>query len=365
MVFSIDIIQAHLNFLEILYQKISIQRVYPKFYIDSLKKLNYFKILTSLYNLKTNTNFFAEYFKKIWYFFPSFSNIQNWIFFWTFNSLDLLLKKNLQLYERNSQYILNISLKMLSTYEYVFNNSNTILSFYATTMTYLCIKKKTFCLNRFDRIQIYIFFKKLKNKKGSYQSFRGEESDSRLNYCILTMCSLYNILTFEISKNCEYHTRNIQMKDGSFSGNKSREGHGSFFYCCIACLIFFSQKNNFIIIPISFNYWLHQKEKFFDFSLQGRTSKLTDCCYYFWLGASFILCSIYLPEQLFNGLIFSKSRIISGYSDKIGRSLDCTILVMGYVGFQFLISKTIELIIYSIKKILYSTMLQKKNFQVN
>jgi protein farnesyltransferase subunit beta len=184
------------------------------------------------------------------------------------------------------------------------------------------LKKNYFVLTVLIVFKFYIFFKKLKYKKGSFLSYFTGEIDSRINYCILTICSLYNILTSEISKNCEYYIRNVQTKDGSFSGNKSKEGHSSFFFCCIASLIFFSQTKKSIIVPMCFNNWLLQKEKFFDFSFQGRTSKLTDCCYYFWLGASFIICSMYLPEKLLNSLIFSKSKINFGYSDKIGRAID-------------------------------------------
>ena len=339
---SIEMIQAHLNLLEILYQKSLNQRIYPYFFVYRLKKLNFLKNLIFLYDIKKSINFFDEYFEKIWYFLPSFSNIHSWIFFWAFNSFDMLLKNKIKFSKKKIQFLLNMSLFSFSRYGYLFNNSYTILSLYAGTMAYLCTNEKPFILNRIYSVQIYLFLKKLKNKKGSIQSFLTGESDSRMNYCILTICSLYNILTIEISKDSEYHIFNIQMKDGSFSENKSREGHGSFFYCCISSLLFFSRKYKNIVIPICSDLWLFQKEKFFDFSFQGRCAKLTDCCYYFWIGASFILTSLNLPKQLFNGLIFSKGKLKPGYSDKIGRSLDLYHSCYALCGFSILNFKKSE-----------------------
>jgi prenyltransferase beta subunit len=333
---STEIVQAHLNFIEILYQKSFVQKRNSSFYFRSLKTFEYMKNLFMLYNNKKILLFFKEYFEKIWYFLPSYVKLQNWVFFWSFNSYDLLLKKNTNFSKKYFACCLKNLLKSFANNEYIFNNSNTLLSFYAVTMTYTCIKKKIFKLNRSDLVQIYVFIKKLKNKIGSFQSFFLGESDSRLNYCILIICSLYNILTIEISSNCEHHIRSIQMNDGSFSGNKAREGHVSFFYCCISSLLFFSQKNKLLSVPICFNNWLSQKEKLFEFSIQGRTSKLTDCCYFFWLGASFILGSLYLPLQLLNGLVLTKGEILSGFSDKIGRYLDLYHTCYAICGFSML-----------------------------
>lgn len=333
---STETIQAHLNFIEILYQKSFVQKRYSSFYFRSLKTFKYMKKLFMLYNNKKILLFFKEYFEKIWYFLPSYINLQSWVFFWSFNSYDLLLKKKTSFSKKYFAFCLKNLLKSFANNEYIFNNSNTLLSFYAGTMTYTCIKKKIFRLNRSDLVQIYVFIKKLKNKKGSFQSFLLGESDSRLNYCILIISSLYNILTIEISSNCEHYIRSIQMNDGSFSGNKAREGHVSFFYCCISSLLFFSQKKKNISVPICFNSWLSQKEKLFEFSIQGRTSKLIDCCYFFWLGASFILGSLYLPIQLLNGLVLTKGEVLSGFSDKIGRYLDLYHTCYAICGFSML-----------------------------
>nr|UXY87083.1 geranylgeranyl transferase [Cryptomonas sp.] len=319
---NIENIQIHLNNIETIYQKTSNAHTYPCFFLTITKKICFSDKFISLLNPGKSSTFLDEYLKKMWYFFPSFWYLKNWFYFWALNSFDLTFNKDQGILKENVYNILKNSNFLCSYMEYNFPTSNSLLSLYAGTMAFVCMSKKIYSFTYSNLLEIYLFVKKLKTKKGSFRSSFLGESDSRVNYCVFIILSLYNILTPEISANCEKYVRNIQMNDGSFSENKLQEGHGAFFYCCIANLIFFSQKNDLISLPTTYVFWINQKMNLFDFSIQGRTSKLTDCCYFFWIGAATIIGSIYLHSELVNGLTLPKDEISAGYSDKIGRNLD-------------------------------------------
>ncbi|AEA38702.1 geranylgeranyl transferase (nucleomorph) [Cryptomonas paramecium] len=245
--------------------------------------------------------------------------------------------------------------------QYICSNLSNVLYTYAQSVSYVCIKKNFTRISLIDVRLIYILIKKTKSKRSFYKNYTKGGSDARLNYCTLVICSLYNILTPQISGDCHLYIRCTYMSMENFSINKYREEHVALFYCCISSLFFFLKRDFQFSIFNFFGNSLFQKKKKFDFSVQGRLYKITDFCYIYWLNSILLLSSFHLYLDLLNNLILSKNKNLFGFSDKIGRYLDlyhtcynvCSISILNfeYKICQKVIKTNVYSLISELKKI--------------
>nr|UXY86670.1 geranylgeranyl transferase [Cryptomonas paramecium] len=315
--YQVGFIQSHLNFVESIYQKLLNKHSYPLYFKKYLIKIFLIKKLFFYQNTKKTLNFLSYYVSKIWYFLPSYILTNSWVLHWLFVLSDMILF--------DKKYFLKLKLFSIFSVEknqYTYNNLSNVLYTYAQTISYVCIKKNLIKSSLVDVKSIYTFIRKTKAKKNFYKNYIKGGSDMRLNYCTLVICSLYNILTPQISSDCHLYIRYTYMNMENSSINKYREEHVALFYCFISSLFFFLKKDFRFSILNSFGNSLFQKKKKFDFSVQGRSYKLTDFCYVYWLNSILLLSSFHLYLDLLNSLILSKNKTLFGFSDKVGRYLD-------------------------------------------
>jgi len=147
------------------------------------------------------------------------------------------------------------------------------------------------------------------------------EIDVRATYTVLCMASLLNILTPALTRGVLPFIASCQTYEGGFGGEPHAEAHGGYTYCALAALRLLTaspmscsssthcihhQKESSSLSPNTTSHdllsrnidldalkgWLVFKQKTLEGGFAGRTNKLVDGCYSFWLGASIALLNI-------------------------------------------------------------------------
>lgn len=132
---------------------------------------------------------------------------------------------------------------------------------------------------------------KAKTPDGGFRSNVGGETDVRGTYCTLVAASLTNTLTEELTRGTVDYIARCQSYEGGFGGSPGNEAHAGYTYCALAALA--------ILVPIremdkyvdleACLAWLSARQYQPEGGFSGRTNKLVDACYAFWVGASLVL----------------------------------------------------------------------------
>ncbi|KAL7670910.1 hypothetical protein ACOME3_005826 [Neoechinorhynchus agilis] len=150
-----------------------------------------------------------------------------------------------------------------------------------------------------NRPKLIEWLKSLKNPKDhSFFMHDDGEADIRAVYCTLSVCRLLNIGINDGSGLIEDQTLNYilscQTYEGGFAGSPGCEAHGGYTFCGLAALAILGKIHlcNFD----SALRWAAMRQMAFEGGFQGRTNKLVDGCYSFWVGAIFHLLEGEFPD---------------------------------------------------------------------
>ncbi|ODV78150.1 beta subunit of protein farnesyltransferase [Suhomyces tanzawaensis NRRL Y-17324] len=184
------------------------------------------------------------------------------------------------------------------------------------------------------RPNLYRWYLSLKREDGSFSMHVDGESDTRSTYCVLVVCSLLNMLTPEITQGTLEWLNRCQTYEGGFAGTPDTEAHGGYTFCAVASyFLLFADKAEFHTSK-SFNLaslirWSVQRQYQVEGGVSGRTNKLVDACYSFWIGALFpLLESISNDIELFNRdglrnyILRCAQADQGGFRDKPGKLVD-------------------------------------------
>ncbi|KZP13636.1 terpenoid cyclases/Protein prenyltransferase, partial [Athelia psychrophila] len=171
--------------------------------------------------------------------------------------------------------------------------------------------------DQIDRDKIYKFFMSLKQPDGSFLVTHHAEVDVRGIYCLLSVAYLLNMLTPELVAGTPAFVASCQTYEGGFSSASQPyfseatpspssllasprpalgEAHGGYAFCALASWVMLQP---FLADPAApdaprVNYkkltrWLTQLQgaEVELGGLKGRTNKLVDGCYSWWVGGSF------------------------------------------------------------------------------
>ncbi|CAN3375445.1 protein farnesyltransferase subunit beta [Diutina rugosa] len=188
---------------------------------------------------------------------------------------------------------------------------------------------------RFDileriRTGLYEWVMSLKNPNGSFKMHHNGEADTRSTYCALVVATLLNIVTDEFLVGVEAWLDQCQTFEGGFAGVPGTEAHGGYTYCALASYFLLHKEPTFKGLDVpNLTRWLVSRQFQLEGGLSGRTNKLVDACYSFWVGAAIPLIEIATKtEQLFNRYAL-KSYLLrvaqnsrGGFKDKPGKSVD-------------------------------------------
>lgn len=174
---------------------------------------------------------------------------------------------------------------------------------------------------------LYGWLLSLKHSDGSFAMHLGGEHDTRSTYCVLVVASLLDMVTPELVENTGSWLMSCQTFEGGFAGVPNAEAHGGYTFCATASLFLLGEK----LTQVNTNQlirWLVARQFHLEGGFSGRTNKLVDACYSFWVGAALVLMECSTGQELFNRSAL-KTYILNccqersgGLRDKIGKSPD-------------------------------------------
>lgn len=176
----------------------------------------------------------------------------------------------------------------------------------------------SFCKNR---QKMYNFFMSLKQPDGSFIVCKGGEVDVRGTYCLLVVATLLDIITPELVHGTYDFIRSCQTYEGGFSASSQPffspssdiledprpslgEAHGGYTSCAVGALVMLRPLTPVTNVPTVNGQALLRWAVMMQGSaldegggFRGRTNKLVDGCYSWWVGGLFPLIEELLGES--------------------------------------------------------------------
>ena len=145
-----------------------------------------------------------------------------------------------------------------------------------------------------NREKLYRFLVDLKNPDGSFSMERGGEVDVRAAYCVLAVSTLLGLRTDYLERGLVDWLLSCQTYEGGFGAAPFLEAHGGYAYCALASLRLLQAGDRANLR--SLRRWTAERQVAAEGGFNGRTNKLVDGCYSFWVGALWPLLDLNSPE---------------------------------------------------------------------
>ncbi|KAM0688652.1 hypothetical protein COBT_000079 [Conglomerata obtusa] len=200
-----------------------------------------------------------------------------WIMYWSLSSLKLLGVND-------TYYIEKLVENSKNNFKFIYDNLDHIGNLYSALATLYEYK-------RLDCVQeelIYNLLIKHKNRNGSFAICENGESDIRGVYCALAICKFLDIKSDLLIENNLEYILSCQTYEGGFASVPGAEAHGGYTYCAIASLVMLKQLDKCDVWKLCEFLAARQLD---NGQSNGRTNKMADSCYGFWIGASIKMIS--------------------------------------------------------------------------
>ncbi|KAI5955280.1 RAM1 [Candida jiufengensis] len=214
------------------------------------------------------------------------------------------------------------------------NQIGHVASTYAGVLTLVLTKNYTLLKKLKSNIYDWLMSLKIRinDDQSAFIMHENGEYDTRSTYCVLVIATLLNIKTSELLEGVEDWILSCQTYEGGFAGIPNTESHGGYNFCAIASLFLInsdphqvSKKIKNLDTFIKWNCDRITEEGGFN----GRSNKLVDACYSFWIGAVFPMISVMVghnlmnKDSLFNYILrISQNFEKGGFKDKPNKSVD-------------------------------------------
>lgn len=273
------------------------------------------------------------------YYYRSLDANHGWLLFWLINSYSIINGRNKDIKIRNlvsDKICRNVVNKGLGGIAGGANQIGHAAATYASILALVLVEDYEL-LNRI-RPNLYKWFMTLKKPNGSFMMHQNGESDTRSTYCVLVVASLLNILTAELCEGTLLWLNLCQTFEGGFAGVPNTEAHGGYTFCGVASYFllldpmnggFSQQMKDHIDVDLLIR-WCVMRQYLLEGGLSGRTNKLVDACYSFWIGAVYPMIemisntkSIFDRDALRCYILNCCQNVeTGGFKDKPGKSVD-------------------------------------------
>ena len=162
---------------------------------------------------------------------------------------------------------------------------------YAATMA-LCILG---AFDVIDRRAMLDFLLSVKQDDGSFRMHDDGEVDLRASYCALSVAQMLNLLTPELTARAGDFVLACQTYEGGLGALPGLECHGGYAFCGLAALTVLGETGKLDLD--AFAFWLSRRQMTFEGGFSGRSNKLVDGCYSWWIGGCFPLLKLAVPES--------------------------------------------------------------------
>lgn len=160
---------------------------------------------------------------------------------------------------------------------------------YAATLSLVTVGTEA-ALRAIDRRRLYRFLMSMKTPEGAFRMHHDGEVDTRAAYTALSVASLTNILTPELSAGTAEWIARCQTFEGGFGAEPFNEAHGGYAFCAVAALAILDKMDAVDLDAVL--RWVTLRQMPRSGGFQGRGNKLVDACYSFWQGSTPAVLSV-------------------------------------------------------------------------
>lgn len=258
-----------------------------------------------------------------------------WLFYWCLNGLALL--PGTEDHIKSASTKLRESVKLCQNPEGGFGGGFGQISHLAPTYAVILSLAIIGGENNYDvvdRKKLYSWIMSLKQESGGFAIQRDGEVDARAAYLALSVASLLDIMTPEMTKGTLEWLSSCQRYEGGLSGVHNAEAHGGLAFCALAAICILGSPKKLLNKSLdlaSLLDWLTSRQMTVEGGYSGRTNKLVDGCYSWWVGGEFTLveAALDVTEPLYDRRAISQY-ILSccqtlrrgGLRDKPGKEAD-------------------------------------------
>ncbi|KAK9371351.1 terpenoid cyclases/protein prenyltransferase alpha-alpha toroid [Lipomyces kononenkoae] len=211
-----------------------------------------------------------------------------WLIYWPLQALGILDPDSLtgDILSRIGPSIM----ACLNETEGAFGGGNGQISHLAATyacLNALAIARDEDVWSQINRERLYKWLMSIKRPDGGFSMHVGGEEDVRAVYCALASAALLNIITPELTEGTAEWISRCQTYEGGIGGAPDNEAHGGYAFCALASLCILG--NPVEMIPKYLDVdnllrWLSVRQYQPEGGFSGRTNKLVDGCYSWWVG---------------------------------------------------------------------------------
>ena len=140
-----------------------------------------------------------------------------------------------------------------------------------------------------NREKMYNFLMGMRNPaiKGSFLMHDKGECDMRGAYIAMIVADLLNIMTDELKDGVGDYIASLQSYEGGLGASTHEEAHGGYTFCGFAGLCCLGEAHKVDLNKLL--AWSTARQLPAEGGFNGRTNKVVDACYTFWIGALFLL----------------------------------------------------------------------------
>jgi protein farnesyltransferase subunit beta len=120
---------------------------------------------------------------------------------------------------------------------------------------------------------------------GGFRVSRDGEVDTRGAYTVLSVASLLHLQTPALTAGVLEWLVTCQTYEGGLGGEPGNEAHGGYTFCGLAAATLLGSPHRLNLAALT--KWAANRQMVREGGFQGRTNKLVDGCYSFWVGALF------------------------------------------------------------------------------
>lgn len=165
----------------------------------------------------------------------------------------------------------------------------------------LCILARPEYLRALPRAAIKRWILSMRNDDGSFCMHSGGEADIRGSYCaavVAVLLQLDDVRAYKdgreevvLTEQTAAFVASCQTHEGGFAcGHNASEAHGAYTHCALASLML--MRHPHLCNYAALRRWLAARQLKFEGGFNGRTNKLVDSCYSYWVGVSHVLLRV-------------------------------------------------------------------------
>ncbi|KAJ2315068.1 CAAX farnesyltransferase (FTase) subunit beta [Coemansia sp. RSA 2611] len=266
---------------------------------------------------------------------------QPWLSFWSLNSLDIMnCEIDLPLRQRAFDTVKRFQDSdggYCGGYKQLPHMAGT----YASIMALVLVGGDE-AFQTIDREAMYRWLMTMKQPDGSFAMHTDGEVDVRGVYCAMVIASLLNIMTPELIAGSAEFVAQCQTCEGGIGPFPGVEAHGGYTLCGLAALEILGKTELLNLGRLA--RWMCARQLAFEGGFNGRTNKLVDGCYSYWVGGAFPILQKALERSPSDDYLYERVALqryvlaccqegrMGGLRDKPGKSADLYHTMYGLLG---------------------------------